>query len=130
MSVLRRGTTEEDECWVAIEGELDDITSQKLGDELEVLMDQGCRRLVVDLRRTVGIGSTGMGVLIDAMRTTEELGRALVVRAPPGEVYELGRVRRLAELLANVDDAVDEADAIHRLDGLFSDPGDGAGHPA
>lgn len=120
MSVLRRGAAEVDECWVAVEGELDDVTSQKLGDELGAFITQGCRRLVVDLRRTVGIGSTGMRVLIDAMRTTEELGRDLVLRSPPREIYELGRVRRLAELLANVDDAVEEVEAIHRLDRLFS----------
>ncbi|MCA1707448.1 MAG: STAS domain-containing protein [Actinobacteria bacterium] len=120
MSVLRRGTDEVDECWVAVEGELDDITSQKLGDELGAFMDHGCRRLVVDLRRTVDIGSTGIRVLIDALRTTEELGRVLVLRAPPGEIYELGRVRRLAELLANVDDAVEEVEAIRRLDQLFA----------
>ena len=120
MSVLRRDTAEVDECWVAVEGELDDVTSQKLGDEVAAFINQGCRRLVVDLRRTVGIGSTGIRVLIDAMKTTEELGRVLVLRAPPGEIYELGRVRRLAELLADVDDAVEEVEAIRRLDRLFS----------
>jgi len=120
VSVLRWGAAEVDEYWVAVEGELDDVTSQTLGDELGAFIKQGYRRLVVDLRRTVGIGSTGMRVLIDAMRTTEELGRDLVVRSPTREIYELGRVRHLAELLANVDDAVEEVEAIHRLDRLFS----------
>jgi anti-anti-sigma factor len=121
MSALRRGTTEVDECWVAIEGALDEGTSQPLREHLGALIEEGCRQLVVDLRRTVLIESAGVGVLIDAMRALEELGGALVVRPPPREVYELGRVRRLGELLAAANDAVEEAEAIRRLDRLFSE---------
>jgi len=120
MSVLRRGTAEADECWVAVEGELDERTSHRLREQLGSFLDAGCRRLVVDLRHTVVVGSTGIRVLIDAMRAMDDVGVVMILRAPPGEVFELGRVRRLAELLANVDDAVEEAEAIRRLDRLFS----------
>jgi anti-anti-sigma factor len=119
-SGLRRGSADVDECWVAVEGELDDLTSRRLGEQLGAFMKDGCRRVIVDLRRTVVIGSTGMRVLIDAMRTMEELGSVLILRRPPDQVYELGRVMRLAELLANMDDAVEEAEAIRRLDRLLS----------
>lgn len=105
---------------MAVEGELDDLTSRRLGEQLGAFMKDGCRRVIVDLRRTVVIGSTGMRVLIDAMRTMEELGSVLILRRPPDQVYELGRVMRLAELLANMDDAVEEAEAIRRLDRLLS----------
>jgi len=120
VSVLRQGTNGGDECWAAIEGALDARTSLDLGVQLRALMQSGCRRLIVDLSRTDVIGSTGVRVLLDAMRAMEGLGGALVLRAPAAEVYELGRVRRLAELLAAMDEAVEEADAIHRLDRLFS----------
>jgi len=105
---------------VAIEGALDDRTSLQLDVRLRALMQPACRRLVVDLSQTDVIGSTGVRVLLDALRAMEGLGGVLVLRAPAAEVYELGRVRRLAELLAAMDDAVEEADAIHRLDRLFS----------
>ena len=120
MSALRRGTTDVDECWVVIEGALDDDTSRELREQLQALIDEGCRQLVVDLRRTVVIESVGVGALIDALRALEELGGALVVRPPPRQVYELGRVRRLGELLAVANDAVDQAEAMRRLDRLFS----------
>ena len=120
MSALRRGTTHVDECWVEIEGRLDEDTSQELRAQLRALVEEGCRQLVVDLRGTVAIESAGVRVLIDALRALEELGGALVVRPPAGEVYELGRLRRLGELLAAAEDAVEEAEALHRLDRLFS----------
>lgn len=120
MSVSRLGVAGVDECRVVIEGDLDDSASRQLRRQLHVLMQEGCRRLIVDLRRTVVIASTGVRVLIDAMRAVEDLGGSLVVLAPRPEVYELGRVRRLGELLSAVEDAVEEADAIHRLDRLLS----------
>ena len=119
MSALRRGATLVDECWVAVEGELDDRTSGELREQLGALLKEGCRQLVVDLRRTVLIESAGVAVLIDAMRALEELGGVLVVRPPARQVYEFARVRRLGELVAAADDAVEEAEALHRLDQLF-----------
>ncbi len=120
MSALRRGITQGDECWVTIEGALDDHVSQELREQLRALFEEGCRQLGVDLRRTVAIESAGVRVLIEAMRALEELGGALVVRPPAGQVYELGRVRRLGELVAAANDSVEEAEAIHQLDRLFS----------
>lgn len=120
MSALRRGSTQADECWVTIEGALDDDTSHQLREQLRALLQEGCRQLGVDLRDTVTIESAGVRVLIDAMSALEELGGALVLEPPPGGVYELGRAKRLAELVAAANDAVEEADAILRLDQLFS----------
>ena len=120
MIALRRGSTRADECWVTIEGALDDDTSQELREQLRALLEEGCRQLGVDLRDTVAIESAGVRALIDAMSAVEEFGGGLVVQPPPGGVYELGRVKRLGELLAAANDAVEEADAIHRLDRLFS----------
>lgn len=120
MSVLRRGTSGGGECWVAIEGDLDGPTSQTLRDLVTALLEHGCRRLVVDLRETSAIEGSGLRVLVEALREIEALRGVLVLRPPPGEVYERGRLRRLGELLATVDEAIDEAEAIRRLDRLVS----------
>jgi anti-anti-sigma factor len=119
VSFLRRGNSGGDECWVRIEGELDGPTSESLRDQVRSVLEQGCRRLVVDLRETSAIEGSGVRVLSEALRRIEEHGGTLVLRGPPGDVYQLGRVRRLGELLATVDEAIDEAEAIRRLDGLL-----------
>ncbi len=118
--MLRRGDSGRGECWVVIEGHLDGPTSRTLSDQVEDLLEQGCRRLLVDLRRTLFIDSSGLQALAEALRDIEELGGELVLRTPPGEVYEVGRVKRLGELLATVDHAIEEAEAIRRLDRLVS----------
>ena len=120
MSVLRRGANGGGECSVAIAGQLDGPTSERLRQQVEVLLGEGCRRLTVDLRQTAVIEASGLRVLVEALRELEERGGALVLHTPPGQVYELGRVRRLGELLATVDEAIDEAEAIRRLDRLVS----------
>ena len=119
-SVLRQGVDGHGECWVAIAGELDVPVSERLREQLEALLGEGCRRLTVDLRQTVVIEASGLRVLVEALRELEERGGALVLHTPPGQVYELGRVRRLGELLATVEEAIDEAEAIRRLDRLVS----------
>ena len=116
VSILRRGAYGRGECWVAIAGQLDGPTSERLRKQLEVLLGEGCRRLTLDLRQTVVIEAAGLRVLVEALRELEERGGALVLHTPPGQVYELARIRRLGELLATVDEAIDELEAIHRLD--------------
>ncbi|MDP9019237.1 MAG: STAS domain-containing protein [Actinomycetota bacterium] len=119
--MVRLGIAEADgRCWVAVEGELDRHSSGWLRDHLVALGQRGCRKVLIDLRRTTVIDSSGLNVLLGAMEGMEELGGELVLQAPPADVYERGRVGRLGELLAIVDQAVEEAEAIERLSTLFA----------
>lgn len=119
--MVRMGTAEtDDRCWVMIEGQLDPRTGERLREHVMALGAQGCRRLLVDLARTTSIDSCGLSVLVGAMEEMERLGGELVVRPPPTNVYELGRLSRLGELLALVDEAIEEAEAIRRLSRLIA----------
>lgn len=121
MSLLRVGMAEaDDRCWVTVEGQLDRHTSQRLREHLVAVANRGCRGLLVDLRKTTFIDSSALSVLVAAMESIEQLGGDLVLRAPPDDVYHSGRVRRLGELVAIVDEAVDEANALNRLSRLFA----------
>ncbi len=121
MSAVRLGLAEVDgHCWVTVEGQLDRHTSDKLREHLVAVAERGCRRMLVDLRRITFIDSSGLSVLVAAMKNIEGRGGELVLRAPPADVYDLGRVRRLGELLAIVDEAIEEAEAINRFSGLFT----------
>ncbi len=118
---MRLGIAESDgRCWVTLEGELDSNTTGWFRHHLVALGKRGCREVLVDLGQTTFIDSSGLNLLIGAMEGMDDLGGKLVLRAPSADVYELGRARRLGELMAMVDDAVEEAEAIDRLSRLFA----------
>lgn len=120
--MVRLGIAEADSrCLVTVQGELDRRASSWFAGHLVALGKRGCRHVVIDLSETTFIDSAGLNVLIGAMEGMEDIGGQLVLRAPPADVYEEGRRRRLGELMAIVDDAVDEAEAIERLSMLFAD---------
>jgi anti-anti-sigma factor len=119
--LVRLGIAESDgRCWVTLEGELDSNTTGWFRHHLVALGKRGCREVLVDLGQTTFIDSSGLNLLIGAMEGMDDLGGKLVLRAPSADVYELGRARRLGELMAMVDDAVEEAEAIDRLSRLFA----------
>ncbi len=119
--MVRLGIAEADtRCWVTVEGELDRHSSEWFSQHLLALGKRGCRQVLIDLRRTTLIDSSGLNVLLGAMEGMDDLGGKLVLRAPSADVYQRGRVSRLGELLAIADDAVEEAEAIDRLSTLFA----------
>jgi len=65
---------------VALVGEHDAYSAERLDNELTALLDEG-RRIVVDLRDTTFIDSTTLSVLLGARRRAEQssLGFALVL---------------------------------------------------
>jgi anti-sigma B factor antagonist len=65
---------------VALVGEHDAYSAERLDNELTALLDEG-RRIVVDLRETTFIDSTTLSVLLSARRRAEQssLGFALVL---------------------------------------------------
>ena len=65
---------------VALVGEHDAYSAERLDNELTALLDEG-RRIVVDLRETTFIDSTTLSVLLGARRRAEQssLGFALVL---------------------------------------------------
>ncbi|MBW3607560.1 MAG: STAS domain-containing protein [Actinobacteria bacterium] len=83
-----------DEVVVAVRGELDLQSADVLEHEVAALHSAGHDRIVIDLRRTEFIDSTGLRVLIDLRNAAERAGRHLsLVRGPRG-------VQRIFELTA------------------------------
>ena len=72
---------------VHIHGALDADNACELKDRLvDVIDGQGNRRLVVDLRETTFIDSTGFSVLVDALKRVQKYGGELVLSAPTSDV--------------------------------------------
>lgn len=76
VTTARFGT---DSFVVAVAGELDIGTSERFEQELDALLDDGARRLVVDLLGITFLGSVGLGLLTRAAKRTRELGGECVV---------------------------------------------------
>jgi anti-sigma B factor antagonist len=96
---------------VALVGEHDAYSSQRLDNELSILTDGG-QSIVVDLRDTDFVDSTTLGVLLNARRETERkrLGFALVL--PDDEFSQVHDILSLTGLgsgfasFGKVDDAL------------------------
>ena len=67
---------------VAPHGEVDAITAPKLGRRLIGLADEGKTRLVVDLTNVTFMDSTGIGVLLNALRQLRSRKGGLVLVCP------------------------------------------------
>lgn len=59
-------------CTVILEGEVDVYTAPRLKEELVSLIQGGCNRIVIDLDRVGFIDSSGLGVLVSALRRSRE----------------------------------------------------------
>jgi anti-sigma B factor antagonist len=69
------------EMVVTVRGEIDLVTVPVLWESLvDVILDT--KRLVVDLRETAFIDSTGLGVLVRALKRLRHGGGDLVLRSP------------------------------------------------
>jgi anti-sigma B factor antagonist len=96
---------------VALVGEHDAYSSERLENELGVLLD-GAQHIVVDLRDTDFVDSTTLGVLLSARRQAERkrLGFALVL--PEDDFAQVQQILRLTGLgsgfasFGRIDDAL------------------------
>ena len=84
---------------VRVAGEVDLYTGPLLWDRLSAVIADGWRRVVVDLEAMRFIDSTGLSVLVMAMRRLEEVGGALVLRSPCRMASKLLQLTGLAQLL-------------------------------
>jgi anti-sigma B factor antagonist len=65
---------------VSLRGEIDALTAPRLGSRLFGLADEGKRGIVVDLSEVTFMDSTGIGVLLNALRhLTLRRGRLVLV---------------------------------------------------
>jgi anti-sigma B factor antagonist len=107
---LEIGTTKEgDVCVVTIAGEVDIYTSPKLKETLESASADGCRLIVVDLGGVGFIDSSGLGVLVGALRRAREKDGDFRLVSGDEAVARIFRITGLDAVLplhATLDDAL------------------------
>jgi len=85
---------------VAVTGELDVYTAPALEEALGDLVDAGSVEVVVDLTGVTFMDSTGLGLLIKALKWTREHGGSLRIVANSEKVLRVFRVTGLDSVLA------------------------------
>ena len=94
---------------LAVSGDLDIHAASALRDGLAPLLDGGHRRLVVDLQEVQFLDSTGLGVLVGAMKRARHGGPAVELvctRAPTLRVLHYTGLDRVFRIHASLDDAL------------------------
>lgn len=89
----------EGEWIVTVEGEIDVATSPRLRTELASVIERGAQTIVLDLRAVSFIDSSGLGVLVGALkRLREQRGDAIVIRGLQESVRRVFEITGLTEL--------------------------------
>ena len=90
---------------IALKGELDLSTVERVQEELRRAEAGGPPLLVLDLSRLTFLDSTGLRAVVTADERAREAGRRLVVVRGPEAVHRVFTITRLEERLEMVDDA-------------------------
>jgi anti-sigma B factor antagonist len=85
---------------VCLAGELDIATAPRLREELLWLVNSGIRTVTVDLARLTFIDSTGLSVLVMAMKRLREEGGDLALRSPNPAAQHIFDVTGLTKVFA------------------------------
>jgi anti-anti-sigma factor len=98
-SVLREGET----AWLAPLGEFDLATAEAVRAELDGAAEQGAERVVVDLRRTPFMDSSGLRLLLERMGVASP--RLAIVLPGPGPVRHLFEITGVVGQIPEADPA-------------------------
>ena len=83
---------------VTVGGEIDLYTAPQLRNELVGSLETGARRLVIDMSRAEFCDSTGISVLLSAMKRSRDRGGDLELVAPKPAVMKVLQVTGLDEV--------------------------------
>ena len=85
---------------VSLRGEIDALTAPRLGSRLFGLADEGKRGVVVDLSEVTFMDSTGIGVLLNALRHFTLRHGTLVLVCPTERVLRPFQITGLTEIIS------------------------------
>jgi anti-sigma B factor antagonist len=74
---------------LAVEGEVDLYTSPQLRDAVTGMIEDGHERIVLDLTKVGFMDSSGLGVLVTALKRIRERDGSLSLVVPEGSVHKV-----------------------------------------
>jgi anti-sigma B factor antagonist len=84
-----------DLCMLRIDGEVDVYTAPRLKEELVGAIEDGCIHVVVDLEQVGFIDSSGLGVLVSALRRARERDGAVRIVCTRDNILKIFRITGL-----------------------------------
>lgn len=96
-------------CKVTLEGEVDVYTAPRLKEELTSLIAGGCHFLIVDMEKVAFIDSSGLGVLVSALRRAREKDGAIRIVCTREGVLKIFRITGLDKVFPIFSDAAEAA---------------------
>ena len=89
-------------CLIAVQGELDLFTAPELRARINEAVDEGTRQLVIDLSETAFLDSTGLGVLLGALKRIRSCQGQLVIIDSDENLLRTFRVAGIDQILTIV----------------------------
>ena len=86
-------------CKLEVGGELDVATVNQFRTAVSTLMGTGCRTIIIDLRDTTFLDSSGLGALVWAAHRMHSAGGELTVTNPGDQVMKILRVTGVERVL-------------------------------
>lgn len=84
-----------DKCTVILEGEVDVYTAPRLKEELVTIIGEGCANVIVDMEKVGFIDSSGLGVLVSALRRARERGGVVRIVCSRDNILKIFRITGL-----------------------------------
>lgn len=88
----------ESTCVLQVEGEVDVYTSPQLKQEIVAHIDKGLKHLVVDLSKVEYLDSTGLGVLIGALKRMREVEGDFALVGPGARIQRIFEITGLDKI--------------------------------
>lgn len=93
---------------VDVEGEVDVYTSMELKKELNKLVDDGNKKIMINLERVTYMDSSGLGILVAILkRLKKEKGSMKIVKLTPSikKIFELTRLTKFFDIFETEEEA-------------------------
>lgn len=92
-------------CMVTLDGEVDVYTAPRLKEELVAAIEGGCANVIVDLEAVGFIDSSGLGVLVSALRRARERDGVVRIVCTRESILKIFRITGLDKVFPIFDDA-------------------------
>ena len=84
-----------DKCVVTLEGEIDVYTAPRLKESLVEAIEGGCAFVIIDMGNVAFIDSSGLGVLVGALRRAKERSGAVRLVCTRDNILKIFRITGL-----------------------------------